>query len=79
MFSYDEVNTAGFTQTNNSITINGGQGNFPLAFIETDKAIEFTFTSALFDMGLFEMSNATKIEQLDVGTRETKRFEVEEG
>lgn len=76
MFSYDEVNTAGFTQTNNSITINGGQSNFPLAFIETDKAIEFTFTSALFTMDMFEMANATNLEQGDIGTRETKRFEV---
>lgn len=79
VFSYDEVNTAGFTQTNNSITINGGQSNFPLAFIETDKAIEFTFTSSLFTMDMFEMANATTLEEQDVGTRETKRFEVEDG
>lgn len=29
VFSYDEVSTAGFTQTNNSLTITGGQSNFP--------------------------------------------------
>lgn len=37
VFSYDEVNTASMTNNSNVITINGGQGNFPLAYIETDK------------------------------------------
>jgi len=38
VFSYYEVNTANMSATNNTLSINGGQGNYPLAFIETDKA-----------------------------------------
>lgn len=38
VFSYYEVSTANMTSTNNNLTITGGQGSFPLAFIETDKA-----------------------------------------
>ena len=38
VFSYYEVNTANMSATNNTLSITGGQGNYPLAFIETDKA-----------------------------------------
>ena len=38
VFRYYEVNTASMSATNNTQPINGGQGNYPLAFIETDKA-----------------------------------------
>ena len=37
VFPFYEVNTASMTNNSNVITINGGQGNFPLAYIETDK------------------------------------------
>lgn len=79
VFSYDEVNTASMTNNSNVITINGGQGNFPLAYIETDKTQEITFTSSEFTMDMFAMANATNTDEGDVGTQETKRFEVEEG
>ena len=79
VFSYDEVNTASMTNNSNVITINGGQGNFPLAYIETDKTQEITFTSSEFTMDMFAMANAGKTEEGDVGTQETKRFEVEDG
>lgn len=38
VFSYYEVSTASMTNTANNLTITGGQGNYPLAYIETDKA-----------------------------------------
>lgn len=38
VFNYYEVSTANMAATNNSLSITGGQGNYPLAFIETDKA-----------------------------------------
>lgn len=46
VFSYDEVNTASLSNTSNSLTVNGGQGNYPLAYIDTDKSLEFTFASS---------------------------------
>ena len=79
VFSYDEVNTASMSNTSNALTITGGQGNYPLAYIETDKALEFTFASSQFTMGMFEMSNAVKAIEGDVGTQETKRYEVKDG
>lgn len=36
VFFFDEVNTAGVTNTKNSIPVTGGQGQFPLAYIDTD-------------------------------------------
>ena len=48
VFSYYEVNTANMNATNNTQSVTGGQGNYPLAFIETDKGLEFTFASSQF-------------------------------
>lgn len=48
VFSYYEVNTASMTNTSNVLTITGGQGNYPLAYIDTDKALEFTYASSQF-------------------------------
>ena len=79
VFSFDEVNTASVTNTANSQTITGGQGNYPLAYIDTDKALEITFASSQFGLDLFELSSATTIVEGDRGVYETKRFTVEEG
>lgn len=79
VFSYDEVNTSSMSNTSNALTITGGQGNYPLAYIETDKAQEFTFASSLFTMDMFTMANAVKAIEGDVGTQETKRYEVGSG
>lgn len=35
-FNYYEVSTANMNETNNMLTITGGQGNYPLAYIPTD-------------------------------------------
>ena len=45
------------SNTTNNITISGGQGVFPLAYIDTDRAFEVTYTSAQFTMDMFEMAN----------------------
>lgn len=79
VFSYYEVNTANMSNTANVQTITGGQGNYPLAYIETDKALEFTFASSQFTLDMFAMANAAKAMEGDVGTLETKRYEVGTG
>lgn len=76
VFSYDEVNTASVSNTANSITVNGGQGAFPLAYIDTDKTMEITFSSSDFDLDMFSMANATNETEGDFGTRESRRFDV---
>lgn len=65
--------------TNNTLSITGGQGNYPLAFIETDKALEFTFASSQFSLDMFAMANAVSMKQGDVATLESRLYEVKAG
>lgn len=67
------------TNTTNNITINGGQGVFPLAYIDTDRAFEVSFTSAEFTMDMFEMANTGLAEDKDVGIYESNTYEVVAG
>jgi len=79
VFAYDELSSASMTAGHNMITITGGQGNFPLAYIDTDSTLEFQFESAQFDMEIFEMANGVTQEDGDFGIVESKRFDVETG
>jgi len=76
VFSYDEVNTANMSDTSNSLTVSGGQGRSPLAYIDTDRNTELTFTSSLFTLEMFEMANAEEIEEKDYATLESKLYDV---
>lgn len=75
-FSYDAVNTASITQNHNMLTITGGQGAFPLAYIDTDSSLELTFESSEFSLDMFEMANAVNGKEGDFSTRESAKFEV---
>lgn len=79
VFAYDELNSASMTAGHNMITITGGQGNFPLAYIDTDSTLEFTFESSQFDTEIFEMANGVKIVEGDFGMMESARYDVETG
>lgn len=77
VFSYDEVSTASMSNTKNNITITGGQGAYPLAYIDTDSTSEVTFASAQFSLDMFEMTQNVKQKVGSFGTRESARFEVD--
>lgn len=79
VFVYDELNSASLTAGHNMITITGGQGNFPLAYIDTDSTLEFTFESSQFTLEIFEMANGTSQVEGDFGMLESSRFDVEAG
>lgn len=79
VFAYDELNTASMTAGHNMITITGGQGNFPLAYIDTDSTLEFTFESSQFTLEIFEMANGVQQTEGDFGMLESNRFDVEAG
>lgn len=79
VFSYDEVNTASMTNSAETLEITGGQGNFPLAVLDTTKTLEFTFQSSEFTLDMFEMANDEKVEAQDYYVRTSKRFEVDAG
>lgn len=78
IFSFDEVNTASVTNTSNQITITGGQGRSPLAYIDGDMTSEITFESSQFTLDMFAMANATEITQGDYGTLESDVYDVED-
>ena len=50
-----------------------------MAFIETDKALEFTFASSQFTLDMFAMANAVQMKQGDVATLESRLYEVAAG
>lgn len=77
VYSFDKVNTASIANTSNQVTITGGQGRSPLAYIDSDMTSEITFASSEFTMDMFEMANATLIETGDYGTREGDLFDVD--
>lgn len=79
VFFYDQINSASFSQTDNSLTINGGWSAFPLATINTDKELTITMESSQFTLELFEMAYATTIATGDKGVYETRRYAVETG
>lgn len=56
-FSFDKASATNFTHTVNNIQINGGWSAYPLAVMDTDRTMEMSFTSAQFNMDLFEMAN----------------------
>lgn len=37
-FAFDEVSTSSLSNTANALTITGGQGAYPLAYVDTDRA-----------------------------------------
>ena len=78
-FSYDTLTSASMTHNHNTITITGGTGSFPLAYIDTDSSLEFTFECAEFNLDIFEMANAVDIEEGDFGSYESGMYAVETG
>lgn len=79
VFAYDEISTASMNVGHNMITISGGQGNFPLAYIDTDSTLEFQFESAQFNLEIFEMANGVHQVEGDFGILESKRYDVAAG
>lgn len=79
MFSYDELSSASLTAGHNMITITGGQGNFPLAYIDTDSTLELNFESSQFKLDIFEMANGAQQVEGDFGVFESNRYDVESG
>lgn len=77
VFSYYEVNSSNFSDTLNFLTITGGQGTSPQAYIPSDRTTEFSFESSQFSIDMFAMANAVeKMDSGDFGTRETERYDV---
>lgn len=79
VFFFDQINSANYSQTNNSLTINGGWSPFAQAIIDTDKELTVQMESSQFTMELFELAYATDLVVVDKGVVETGRYAVETG
>lgn len=64
------------TPSANSISVSGGQGQYPIGFIDTDRGLECSFTNAMFDGDMFEIANAGSAVDGDSYTLETKKYAV---
>lgn len=77
-FAFDEVSTSSLSNTANALTITGGQGAYPLAYVDTDRALELTFASAQFSLDIFQIANAAPIMDGDFGSLESGLYNVSE-
>lgn len=80
-YNFYEVNTANVSDSTESLTITGGQSNFPLAMLDTTRTLEMSFESSQFTMDMFEMANAAKLTEGDAAydILESDLFEVVTG
>ena len=76
IYSCREATATSITPSGDALTINGGQGLFPLAYIDSARGLDCSFTNAAFDMDMFEITNATDAVDGDSCTLETKKWAV---
>lgn len=79
IYSCREATATSITPSGDALTINGGQGLFPLAYIDSARGLDCSFTNAAFDMDMFEITNATNADDGDSCTLETKKWAVVTG
>lgn len=79
VYSCNTATATGMTPSANSISITGGQGQYPIGFIDTDRGLEASFTNAMFDGDMFEIANAGTAVDGDSSTFESKKHAVETG
>lgn len=77
--SCSTATASSMTPSANSISVSGGQGQYPIGFIDTDRGLECSFTNAMFDGDMFEIANAGSAVDGDSYTLETKKWSVVEG
>lgn len=79
VYSCTTATATNMAPTANSISISGGQGQYPIGFIDTDRGLECSFTNAQFDADMFEIASATNAVDGEAYTFETKKFAIESG
>lgn len=79
-FYYNKLASCNFSPTIDPLTITGGQGLYPLAYISAGATAEITMTSAEFRADLFELAHAvTAVSSTNETIYETKNFDVQSG
>ena len=76
VYSCKEATATSLTPSGDALTVTGGQSLFPLAYIDSARGLEASFTNAAFDMDMFEITNATNADDADSCTLETKKWAV---
>lgn len=54
-YSCKEATATSITPAGDALQVTGGQGSFPLAYIDSGKSLDLSFTNAAFDMDMFEL------------------------
>lgn len=76
VFSCKEATATSITPSSDALSVTGGQSLFPLAYIDSARGLEASFTNAAFDMDMFELTNAANAVDGDSCTFETKKYAV---
>lgn len=76
VYHCETATATGLTASANSISITGGQSQYPIGFIDTDRGLECSFTNAQFDADMFEIANGGTAVDADSSTTETKKYAV---
>ena len=76
VYSCSTATATNMAPTANSLSITGGQSQYPIGFIDTDRGLECSFTNAMFDGDMFEIANAGSAVDGDSSTMETKKYTV---
>lgn len=79
VYSCSTATATNMAPTANSISVTGGQSQYPIGFIDTDRGLECSFTNAMFDGDMFEIANAGVAVDGDSCTMETKKYSVVTG
>lgn len=79
VYSCQTATATNMAPTANSLSITGGQSQYPIGFIDTDRGLECSFTNAMFDGDMFEIANAGVAVDGDSSTLETKKYAVVTG
>ena len=62
-YSCKEATATSITPGGDAIQVTGGQGSVPLAFIDSGKTLDISFTNAAFDMDMFEIIGTEEAEE----------------
>ena len=78
VYSCKEATATSITPGGDAMTITGGQGLFPLAYIDSSKTLDLSFTNAAFDMDMFEITGTEAATEGNEYILVTERLEISE-
>lgn len=78
VYTCKEATATSITPGGDSLTVTGGQSLFPLAYIDSGKSLDVSFTNAAFDMDMFELTGTEAATDGSVDITISELIEVKE-